>query len=49
MESLLLGLHPNPAYVGQLITVMWARVGAKRRWLVSYITDVAHLSQEMGN
>jgi hypothetical protein len=28
--------------------VMWARVGAKRRWLFSYISYVAHMSQEKG-
>src|ERR1017187_7331653 len=25
---------------------MWARVGAKRRWLFSYISYMAHMSQE---
>ncbi len=34
---------------GPLITVMWARGGAKRRWLFSYISYAAHLSQEKGN
>jgi len=29
-----------------VIPVMWARVGAKRRWLFSYISYVAHMSQE---
>ena len=30
------------------IPVKWARVGAKRRWLLSYISYVAHMSQEKG-
>jgi hypothetical protein len=31
-----------------VIPVMWARVGAKRRWLFSYISYAAHMSQEKG-
>jgi hypothetical protein len=29
-----------------LIPVMWAGVGAKRRWLFSYSSQAAHMSQE---
>jgi hypothetical protein len=31
------------------IPVMWARVGAKRRWLFFYISYVAHMSQKKVN
>jgi hypothetical protein len=30
------------------ITVMWAVVGAKRRWIVFYSNQAAHMSQEKG-